>query len=132
MKTNGNDILSSHPELKKNPFGAPEGYFETFKVNVTSKAVKPQATPWRRSIPYIAVAASLALLISVGSFISNRIQADNGYTDEDYILSSSFISIAEYENEDSYQFAEAEIMNEDIIEYLIYLGISPESIELSK
>ena len=30
------------------------------------------------------------------------------------------------------QTAEAELLDEDIIEYLIYIGVSPESIELSK
>jgi hypothetical protein len=35
-------------------------------------------------------------------------------------------------NASTYQYADAELMDEDIIEYLIYTGESPESIELSK
>jgi hypothetical protein len=37
-----------------------------------------------------------------------------------------------YEDDDLDHMAEAELMDEDIIEYLIYIGVSPESIELSK
>ena len=133
MKTNGHDILASRPELKDRPFGIPEGYFETFREEMTAKAAKPQISLWNRSIPYMAAAASLALILSVGSFVKNSVGSSNDFTDEDYILfSNSFISTAEYDSSESYQFAEAELMDEDIIEYLIYLGVSPESIELSK
>ena len=133
MKTNGHDILASRPELKDRPFGIPEGYFETFREEMTAKAAKPQISLWNRSIPYMAAAASVALILSVGSFVKNSFGSSNDFTDEDYILfSNSFISTAEYDSSESYQFAEAELMDEDIIEYLIYLGVSPESIELSK
>ena len=133
MKTNGHDILASRPELKDRPFGIPEGYFETFREEMTAKAAKPQISLWNRSVPYMAAAASLALILTVGSFVKNSFGSSNDFTDEDYILfSNSFISTAEYDSSESYQFAEAELMDEDIIEYLIYLGVSPESIELSK
>lgn len=133
MKTNGHDILASRPELKDRPFGVPEGYFESFKTEMAGKRSKPQTGLWSKSVPYMAVAASLALILSVGTLLKNSFAAGNDFTDEDYILfSNSFVSTAEYQGEDTYQFAEAEIMDEDIIEYLIYTGESPESIELSK
>ena len=81
----------------------------------------------------MAAAASLALVLSVGSLVKDIFTSGNDFTDEDYILfSNSFISTAEYDNSDSYQFADAELMDEDIVEYLIYLGVSPVSIDLSK
>lgn len=133
MKTNGHDILTSRPELKARPFGVPEGYFEAFKKEMAGKAVKPQISIWNKSIPYMALAASLALFLSVGALLKSSSAQGNDFTDEDYILfSNSFISTAEYDSSDSYQFADAELMDEDIVEYLIYLGVSPESIELSK
>ena len=133
MKTKGQDILTSRPELKGNPFSTPEGYFESFKLEMSRKVEKPRASIWKSSIPYMAVAASLALILSVGTLIMNRIGTINDLSDEDYILfSNSSVSTAEYEDSESYQFAEAELMDEDIIEYLIYVGASPESIELSK
>ena len=133
MKTNGHDILTSRPELKDRPFGIPEGYFEAFKTEMAARTAKPQISLWSRSIPYMAVAASLALILSVGSIVKKSFGTGSEFTDEDYILfSNSFVSTAEYDSAESYQFAEAELMDEDIIEYLIYLGVSPESIELSK
>lgn len=133
MKTKGQDILTSRPELKGNPFSTPEGYFESFKLEMSRMVEKPRASRWKSSIPYMAVAASLALILSVGTLIMNSIGTINDFSDEDYILfSNSFVSTAEYEDSESYQFAEAELMDEDIIEYLIYVGASPESIELSK
>ena len=133
MKTNGHDILTSRPELKDRPFGVPEGYFEAFKKEMAGKAVKPQISIWNKSIPYMAIAASLALFLSVGALLKSSSALGTYFTDEDYILfSNSFVSTAEYDSSDSYRFAEAELMDEDIIEYLIYLGVSPESIELSK
>lgn len=133
MKTKGQDILTSRPELKGNPFSTPEGYFESFKLEMSRRVEKPRASIWKSSIQYMAVAASLALILSVGTLIMNSIGTINDFSDEDYILfSNSFVSTAEYEDSESYQFAEAELMDEDIIEYLIYVGASPESIELSK
>ena len=133
MKTNGHEILTSRPDLKDRPFGVPEGYFEAFKKEMARKTAKLQVSRWNRSIPYMAAAASLALIISAGALIKSFYTSGNDFTDEDYILfSNSFVSTAEYDNSESYQFAEAELMDEDIIEYLIYLGVSPEAIELSK
>ena len=133
MKTHEQDILNIRHELKDNPFGAPEGYFEFFKKEMSRNAARPQTTVRRTSLAYMAAAASLALFLSVGALIKNGLGVTNDYSDEDYILfSNSFVSTAEYEGSESYHFAEAELMDEDIIEYLIYLGISPESIELSK
>ena len=133
MKDQVQDILTSQKMLKENPFTVPTGYFESVKAETVKKAFVPVVSVWKRSIPYVAVAASLAFLLSVGSFIQNSISSKNRITDEDYILfSNSFISTAEYDGEEAYHFAEAEIMDEDIIEYLIYLGVSMESIELSK
>ena len=133
MKDQVQDILTSQKVLKENPFSVPDGYFESFKAETARKTALPVVSPWRRSIPYIAVAASLAFLLSVGTLVQNNISSRDRITDEDYILfSNSFVSTAEYDGDEAYQFAEAEIMDEDIIEYLIYLGVSPESIELSK
>lgn len=133
MKNKVQDILTTQKELKESPFLVPDGYFESFKERAMTVSSVRVASPWRRSIPYMAVAASLAFILSVGSFIKSELDRNSIVTDEDYILfSNSFVSTAEYDSEDAYHFAEAELMDEDIIEYLIYTGESPESIELSK
>lgn len=133
MKSNVTDILATHKVLKESPFTVPDGYFESCKESVMKASPAKIVSPWRRRAPYMAVAASLALLLSVGAFIKGELDRNYSITDEDYILfSNSFVSTAEYDGDEAYHFAEAELMNEDIIEYLIYLGVSPESIELSK
>ena len=54
-------------------------------------------------------------------------------TEEDYILfSENMMNTIAYEMEYSDQLAEAEISDEDIINYLIYSGITAEEIELCK
>lgn len=131
MKTNGHDILASHDELKKTPYSVPEGYFEAFKAEASRTYSRPVAGPWRKAVPYMAAAASFALLLSLGAMFLQKSAQDDILTQEDYILfSDNLISTAIYEEYD--QVAEADLMEEEIIEYLIYTGVSPETIELSK
>ena len=51
-------------------------------------------------------------------------------TYEDYLVHSDMLIEAEYEQDT--QIADATIAAEDIIEYLIYTGVTAEDIELSK
>lgn len=132
MKTFDNDILASRSELKKMPFGVPEGYFDAFKADISKTSGQRQSpTSWKKSVPYMAAAACLALLATVGTIAITRAGQHDPYTLEDYILlSDNLISTTLYE--ESEQMAAAEMLEEDIIEYLIYIGVSPETIELSK
>ena len=62
-----------------------------------------------------------------------RGSAETQMSEEDYILfSDNMISTYIYEEAEYDQMAVAEMGDEDIIEYLIYIGVSPETIELSK
>jgi hypothetical protein len=133
MKTYGQDILTSQKELKERPFSVPDGYFEAFKADVVSKNTITAASPLRRMVPYIAAAASLTLLFGVGLSLNKSFKTRDVFSTEDYILFSDSMIHTIYDNNAStYQYADAELMDEDIIEYLIYTGESPESIELSK
>ena len=133
MKTYGQDILTSQKELKERPFSVPDGYFESFKAEAMRKSTAPVISPWRKAVPYMAVAASLALLLGVGLSLNENINAHDEFSTEDYILFSDTMIRTIYDRDDvTYQYADAELMAEDIIEYLIYTGESPESIELSK
>lgn len=133
MKTYGQDILTSQKELKERPFSVPDGYFEAFKADVVSKNTITAASPLRRMVPYIAVAASLTLLFGVGLSLNKSFKTRDVFSTEDYILFSDSMIHTIYDNDAStYQYADAELIDEDIIEYLIYTGESPESIELSK
>ena len=133
MKTNEKDILSSHNELKISPFSAPEGYFDSFKAKMSKVPRPAQAAPWRKAAQYIAIAASFALVVTAGTLALNRFSVEEEISQEDYILfSDSLINTALYEDSSTYQMADAELQDEEIIEYLIYTDVSPEIIELSK
>lgn len=81
----------------------------------------------------MAAVASLALLITGGAIVLGGSGAEEYLTHEDYILfSDNLISTAIDEDPSTYQMADAELIDEEIIEYLIYTGVSPEMIELSK
>ncbi len=132
MKTYGQDILTSQKELKERPFSVPDGYLEAFKAEAMRTSVAPAASPLRRLVPYMAAAASLALLIGVGLSLNETFRTHEEFSTEDYILFSDTMIRTIYDDASTYQYADAELMDEDIIEYLIYTGESPESIELSK
>ena len=54
-------------------------------------------------------------------------------TEEDYVMfADNMMNTIAYEMEYGTQLAEAEVSDEDIINYLIYTGVSAEHIELSK
>lgn len=132
MKINEQDILTTQKMLKENPFVVPEGYFDSFRSDAAGRIHAKSSTGWSRKIaPYIAVAASLAILLGIVSTLFQSIP--ESFSEEDYILfSDNMIRIDLEEDSVTEQFAEAELYDEDIIEYLIYIGESPESIELSK
>jgi hypothetical protein len=131
MKTYGQDILTSQKELKERPFSVPDGYFEAFKAGAISKSSISAAKPLSKLVPYLAVAASIALLLGLGLSFSRK--SIDTLSEEDYILFSDNLIRTYFDESDvTEQFAEAELYDEDIIEYLIYIGESPESIELSK
>ena len=68
-------------------------------------------------------------MFAAGSLLFNRNELE--ITQEDYFLfSENFLET--YEMGNTYQIADAEIGDNDIIEYLIYTGITAEEIELSE
>ena len=127
MKTNDTDILRDNPELKTMPFKTPEGYFDEFRQSMCRPQPKVVSL-WSRLTPYAAVAAVFIFLVSAGTFILEHATPQQEMTQEDYILfSDNLMNIIEDDYEPEPQLADA-----DIIDYLIYSGITPEEIELSK
>lgn len=124
MKASDTDILKDNLELKKMPFSVPEGYFDAFKEAMC----RPQAkivSLWSRLTPYAAVAAVFIFLVSAGTFILEHTTPQQEMTQEDYILfSDSHMNIIEDDFE-----AEPQLADADIIDYLIFCGITPEEIE---
>lgn len=132
MKQTDKDILKDVTELRRMPYSVPEGYFDTFRREMK----KPQTqvvSLWSRIIPYASVAAVFIFLVSAGTFILERTTDTRDFTQEDYILFSENFSLNTiYQVHEETQLADASLADEDIIEYLIYTGVSAEEIEYSK
>lgn len=80
------------------------------------------------------MAATFALMVSVGTHFLEKTTYENfEMTEEDYILfSANMMNSISYEMEYGSQLAEAELSEEDLINYLIYIGVTPEEIEFAK
>ncbi len=120
------DILIERSELKEMPYNLPEGYFDEFKSKMKpyGKRSKPKI------IPYISAAASVVLLLTGGLLLSQRTSPADEFTHEDFLVFSDSMINTEYYEYDSEQYAE--MTNDDIIDYLIYSGISAEEVEQCK
>lgn len=128
------DILKDCPELKQMPFSVPDGYFESFKAE-TSRTRVHKVSFWNKVAPYAAVAAVFACLVTAGTFLLESTVPQYQITEEDYVMfSDNIMTTIAYEMEYGSQIAEAELelSDEDIINYLIYTGVSAEFIEMSK
>ena len=128
----GNDILKDCTELKQMPFSVPEGYFDSFK-NANAVPVAKRVSLWNRMVPYVAMAAVFVSLVAAGTFFLERSTPQYQMTEEDYVMfADNMMNTIAYEMEYGEQIAEADLSEEDIINYLIYTGVSAEAIELSK
>lgn len=128
----GNDILKDCTELKQMPFSVPEGYFDSFK-NANAVPVAKRVSLWNRMVPYVAMAAVFVSLVAAGTFFLERSTPQYQMTEEDYVMfADNMMNTIAYEMEYGDQIAEADLSEEDIINYLIYTGVSAEAIELSK
>ena len=128
-----NDILNKRSaELREMPYSVPEGYFDTLKNDLQRRSVPAfhERRHLNRLIPYASVAAALALLVTAGTFFMKSNSESGDMTYEDYLVHSEVLTDEDFhidivENEN-------EIDEEDIIEYLIYTGVTAELIEQSK
>ena len=130
MIKNEKDILTQRKDLKKSPYSVPEGYFRTFKEQMHKVTAQTGHSLWGSSAAYIATAACAALLITFAAVMAESLRPEEEYSLEDYILFSDHLISSYYEATE--QGGELGIQDEEIIEYLIYTGISPETIELYK
>lgn len=133
MMENEKDILQE-PKLKKMPYSIPEGYFEKMKAEAR-KCTEPapvHISIWTRLAPYAGIAAMFLFILTLGKLFVGQKAADTAgtltediSTYEDYLVFSDIPDV--YLNEPE---TEAEgIVDEDIIEYLIYIGATIEDIE---
>lgn len=135
MKDLERDILQE-ASLKKCPYSTPEGYFDSLRERAV-KYSKPAPAPVfqfkRVLMTAVSLAAMFILLVTAGTFLLERATPSESMTQEDYIVfSDGYLDLEMYEDGMSAQYADASISAEDIVEYLIYTGVSEEFIEMSK
>lgn len=138
MKDREQDILRDLKELKEMPYSIPEGYFEDFKKDVTRYAhpIVYKTSIFQKLVPLMYFAAMFAFIAVLGHiFLKNdkaTEYAEEEYAEEYIIFSDDMTELAIYNYKNGMDDIVAEIDEEDIIEYLIYTGVSAEEIELSK
>ena len=128
-----NDILKDLQSLGQSPFTVPDGYFDTAKARIRLRETGRNAGLWERMSPYAAIAAVFIFMVTAGTFFLERTTGPTDMTHEDYIVfSDAMMNTVGYSMEYDSQIADAELGDEDIINYLIYMGVSAEEIETSK
>jgi hypothetical protein len=97
----------------KLPFSTPEGYFDQVKTRLKAipqqESIQIKERPVKRFVLLSAIAAAVALLLTAGGFFLGRISEERSW---EMLASGDTIT------------------DEDIIEYLIYIGAEIEDIEL--
>ena len=131
------DILKSTRELKSLPYSVPDGYFDRMKADMVSFVTgrdERQKPLVARLAPYAAVAAAFLFLVTAGTFILEKTTParDQAEIDEFYFYSNMIPVTDPYAVETIQEDRYGEIQDEDIIEYLIYSGVTAEVIELSR
>lgn len=130
MKTDLLNTFSS--ELMKMPYSVPEGYFDALKKELQkSPAVTVGERGHRnRFAQYASIAAAAVIFMTAGALITRSLSGHDEMTYEDYLVHSGAMIDQEYHDE--INVIENEVNEEDIIEYLIYTGVTAELIEISK
>ena len=136
MKTE-KDILKSAPELKNLPYSIPDGYFDRLKAEVMAdvREREERQRPFiARLAPYVAVAAAFAFLVTAGTFILEKTTRSTQSEMDEFYFYSNMIPVTDPYAVETIQvdYEEDILEDEDIIEYLIYSGVTAEVIELSR
>ena len=137
MKTE-KDILKSAPELKKLPYSVPDGYFDRLKAEAAACAAEREERqrPFiARLAPYASVAAAFAFLVTAGTFILEKTTRSTQSEMDEFYFYSNMIPVTDPYAVETIQvdYYDDELLeDEDIIEYLIYSGVTAEVIELSR
>lgn len=133
MKDSERNIMYDD-SLRKCPYSVPEGYFDSLKERAMKYAQPAPVFQFKRVLyTAVSMAAMFILMVTAGTFFLKGVTSTEDLTQEDYmVFTDGYIDLELYDDGLSEQYADASISNEDIVEYLIYTGVSEELIELSK
>lgn len=123
---------------RKSDISTPEGYFEDLQRRLSAipqqQTVSRPTTAIRRFTPYLAYAASLLILVSVGTFVLRKTTAvpevqqvvEDPYWDYYAYLSDAL------DPDGYFEYTEVEdLSNEDIINYLLASNVSLEQLAMN-
>lgn len=126
------DILNTRSEeLRQQPFRVPEGYFGKLENDLRQLEEPVNRGFFRVIAPYASMAAAFIIMVTAGTFFLKSTTEQDGMTYEDFLVHSDYVLSESYDELVNVVEAE-EIADEDIIEYLIYTGVTAEVIEISK
>ena len=133
MKDSERNIMYDD-SLRKCPYSVPEGYFDSLKERAMKYAQPAPVLQFKRVLyTAVSMAAMFILMVTAGTFFLKGVTSAEDLTEEDYmVFTDGYIDLELYDDGLSEQYADASITDEDIVEYLIYTGVSEELIELSK
>ena len=133
MKDSERNIMYDD-SLRKCPYSVPEGYFDSLKERAMKYAQPAPVFQFKRVLyTAVSMAAMFIIMVTAGTFFLKNVTSAEDLTQEDYmVFTDGYIDLELYDDGLSEQYADASISNEDIVEYLIYTGVSEELIELSK
>ena len=126
------DILQD-TKLKSNPYSVPAGYFDALKTQARKYAVRVNF--WAGLAPYAGIAAMFLFVLVLGKvFVKNShdtssLSAEQVESYEDFLVFSDINSEIPVQYLAEEMSAEETIDDEDIIEYLIYIGATEKYIE---
>ena len=135
MKDFERDILQE-ASLKKCPYSVPEGYFDSFKEKAVKYSKPAEVAPlqFKRILrTALSMAAMFILMVTAGTMFLKNVTPEEDLTQEDYIVfTDGYFDLEMYDTDSmAEQYADASLSKEDIIEYLIYTGVSQEVREMS-
>ena len=133
MKDSERNIMYDD-SLRKCPYSVPEGYFDSLKERAMKYAQPAPVFQFKRVLyTAVSMAAMFIRMVTAGTCFLKGVTSAEDLTEEDYmVFTDGYIDLELYDDGLSEQYADASISNEDIVEYLIYTGVSEELIELSK
>lgn len=118
---------------KNRMYNVPEGYFEGLRTRLSAiPAVENEAagrvTVWTRVRPVIALAASFAIMLTIGTLILDKTAGPVKSSDSEFLdYAYAMIPITEPYSIYDASLAESlytEVSEEDIVNYLIETGVS--------
>ena len=121
---------------KKCPYGVPDNYFEDFQARMNINSARQEkdghvipASRWMRVKPYIAMAASFLILVSLGGFILKSVTPHAEFSEEE-LLAYEFDIVPQDDMEEIYAWDEGETDEWSENEILAYLEESQLDLDL--